>query len=249
MIYFASDIHLGLQYKDVKPRQRELLFLKWLNFIEPSCDELFLVGDVFDFWFEFNRVVPKGFVRVLAKLAQMTDNGIKIHFFGGNHDMWNHTNYLNEELGLILYNKPTQFNLQGKRVMIAHGDGLTNYDTAGRLLTKFFRSKFTIFLFQRMMHPDFAVKLGQNWSNNSRHSRSDVKHEFKGTQEPLVKWAQEQKNLDPNINYFILGHLHTPAIVDIDGAQVAVLGEWISSETPTYGVMYDGKLTLHQFQP
>ena len=246
MIYFASDIHLGLQYKELKPKQREQIFVDWLNFIEPTCDELFLVGDVFDFWFEFSKVVPKGFIRSLSKLAQMVESGIKIHFFGGNHDMWNHTNYLNEELGLLLYNKPTQFTLQGKRVMITHGDGLNNTPMS-KFLTAFFRSKFVVFVFQRVMHPDLSVKIGQNWSNSSRHSRSDVKHEFRGTEEPVVKWAIDQKSIDPNIDYFIFGHLHTPAQVDINNAQVVILGEWISSPEPTYATMNDGVITLHQF--
>ncbi len=247
MIYFASDLHLGLNYQGIGHKQREKHFVKWLEFIEPTCDELFLVGDIFDFWFEFKKVVPKGFVRLFAKLAQMTENGIKVNFFGGNHDMWTQTNYFRDEIGLTVYNKPTQFNLQGKRVLIAHGDGLTNNDTAGKLLTKLFKSPITINLFRKILHPDFAIGLGQDWSNSSRHSRSDVKHEFRGKDEPLVIWAQNQKQSDPMINYFVFGHLHTPAEVEIDDAKVFVLGEWITNPTPTYAVMNDGVITLQKF--
>ncbi|MEG1607216.1 MAG: UDP-2,3-diacylglucosamine diphosphatase [Mucinivorans sp.] len=239
MIYFASDTHLGLNYGAFTPRERELYFVEWLRGIEPTCEVLFLVGDIFDFWFEYKRVIPKGFTRLFGQLSAMSDRGIVIHFFAGNHDQWVE-DYFTKEIGVKVYTQPTLFELQGRKVLVAHGDALGKSDFWGVMLGKLFRSGTARWLFQRCLHPDMALRFGYWWSGHNRLSRGNIGHSFRGQTEPLVRWAQAEQ--DGSIDYFVFGHLHTPTIFALSHGQVVVLGEWVVN--PTYAVMDGGQIEL-----
>lgn len=240
-IYFASDVHLGLHYHNQSAKVIERRFVEWLCSIEADCEELYLVGDIFDFWYEWRRVVPKGFVRTLGKLASMCDNGIKIHLFVGNHDLWQ-SSYFQDELGVTLHTTPLETVIQGKSLYIAHGDNVGKRDLAGRVLSSTFRGRFTRWAFSKFVHPNSAMRFGLGWSNSSRHSRDGVAHEFGGESEYLVKFA---RSISAH-NYFIFGHLHTPVIHKLnDSDSVVVLGQWI--EQPVYARMESGIIELKEF--
>lgn len=244
MIYFASDVHLGLVYGQSQ-KDRETHFVDWLKGIEADCNELFLVGDIFDFWFEWNSVVPKGFIRTFAQLLKMSERGIKIHFFVGNHDKWA-VDYFEKELGAAIYFKERLFEREGVKFLVVHGDGLGKSDTAGRALTGLFNSHSARWLFQRCLHPDVAMRFGRWWSSGNRHKRGSVSHVFKGENEALVKWAKNELETtykDLNVDYVVVGHLHTPIIYKInDNSKLVVLGEWI--EKPTFAKLIGGSVEL-----
>lgn len=240
-IYFLSDTHLGLNFRDALAAEREKKLVQWLSDIQNDCQELFLVGDIFDYWFEYKRVVPKGFVRLLGQLAAMADKGVKINFFAGNHDLWV-GDYFAQELNAKVFTKPEIIDRQGLKLLVAHGDGLGKNDTAGRLLSATFRSKSARWLFQRLVHPDISMKFGQWWSRGNRNQRGNVTHTFKGIEEPLVQWATRQHN---DIDLFVFGHLHNPNIVEIgQNRKVVILGEWI--ENPTVAVLENGAIRLER---
>lgn len=249
MIYFTSDVHLGLQYGE-DSSVRERVFVDWLKSIENDCEELFLVGDIFDFWFEWNSVIPKGFVRVLGQLAKMTDAGIKINFFVGNHDKWA-VDYFSKELGINTFHKEHIFERNGKRFLVVHGDGLGKSDWVGRTLNRLFNSKNARWMFQRFIHPDASMRFGKWWSGSNRHSRGNIGHQFRFENEPISIWAKNQLETtyaNSTIDYIVIGHLHTPVIYDIGETKLTILGEWI--EKRTYATMNEnGEITLHGFKP
>ncbi|MFI3295122.1 MAG: UDP-2,3-diacylglucosamine diphosphatase [Rikenellaceae bacterium] len=231
MIYFLSDVHLGLSLPERSSLDRERLVVEWLDGIEDRCSELFIVGDFFDFWFEYQRVVPSGFVRVLGRLARLRDRGIPIHFFAGNHDMWLR-GYLSSEIGCTVYTSPSVFERYGRRILVAHGDGLSSRDTAGRVLSAVFHSRVIRWLFRWMVHPDLALRFGHWWSRGNRTRRPGISHEFRGVDEPLVRWAIGRREADSSLDSFVFGHLHTPQYVEIGGGGVVlILGEWIENPT------------------
>lgn len=217
MIYFASDIHLGSGDKKAQ-RATEQRFVEWLRHIEPTAEVLFLVGDIFDFWFEYKRVVPKGFVRTLGQLARMTDRGIRVVMLTGNHDMWV-GKYLTEECGIELYTTPQIFTFAGKKLYISHGD---NTNIKGqpmlRLMNTFFRSKPLRFLASWLIHPDLFLKFGQWWSGSSRKAhkeQTDLSY-----LDPLIEFAEGYK--EQTIDHFIFGHLHIPHQKN----NITFLGNW-----------------------
>ena len=186
-IYFASDFHLGLKGKS-NPRERELHVVKWLDSIKDNASAIYLVGDVFDFWWEYKKVVPKGFTRFLGKMSELTDSGIEVHFFTGNHDMWI-DNYLNEECGMILHTKPEDIDINGNIFHVAHGEGLGTDSRGYRILLWIFRNKFMRRLYS-MLHPKFGVGLAHLWSLNSRLAKS-YSNEYRGTEnEELFNYAR-----------------------------------------------------------
>lgn len=240
--YFASDIHLGLNYRNQDPALRERRFVRWLRSIEDDCEGLFLVGDIFDFWFEYKRVVPKGFIRTLGQLAHMADRGIEIHFFTGNHDMWVR-DYFTHQIGMKVYTQPTIFELGGTGIMVDHGDGLGKSDISYRLLSILFNSRLAHFLFSRLLHPDLAMRLGHAWSGSNRHARGSVAHTFRGETEPLVRFAHSYCTEHPELKYIICGHLHTPTIYPLnESCRLVVLGEWIVS--PMIARLSNGEMEL-----
>lgn len=225
-IYFVSDAHLGLpDYRE--SRDREKLLVEWLDEIKPYTKELFLVGDLFDFWHEWKRVVPRGFTRFLGKICEFTDAGIPVHFFTGNHDVWVY-DYLIEETGMILHRKEYLFETNNKKFYIAHGDGLGPGDRGFKLLKKVFTNRVLQWFFARL-HPNFSMWLGNSWSVGRKYSQREVKS-F-GENELLVKHSRiilEKEHHD----YFIYGHRHLPQTIQLNENAIYMnLGDWLTNFT------------------
>jgi len=238
-IYFASDFHLGSpNYEDSLKREKKII--SWLNEIEIDAKKIYLLGDIFDFWFEYEKVVPKGFVRLLAKLADLVDKGIKIHFLVGNHDMWMR-DYLEKEIGLKVHFKEFIIEEDNQLIFIGHGDGLGKGDYKYKILKSLFTSKICKWIFSRL-HPNFGIGLGQAWSNKSRKKQESFKNEEK---EILLGYCKEQQQNNP-VDYYVFGHRHIPMEVKIDErANYINLGDWIHHYS--YAVLSNKKLELRKF--
>ena len=238
-IYFASDFHLGSP-KLEESLKREKKIISWLNEIEIDAKKIYLLGDIFDFWFEYEKVVPKGFVRLLAKLADFVDKGIEIHFLVGNHDMWMR-DYLEKEIGLKVHFKEFIVEENNQLILIGHGDGLGKGDYKYKILKSLFTSKICKWLFSRL-HPNFGIGLGQAWSNKSRKEQENLKSEEK---EILVEYCKEQQKNNP-VDYYVFGHRHIPMEVKIDErANYINLGDWIHHYS--YAVLSEQKIELSKF--
>lgn len=243
-IYFASDQHFGApNHKDSAIREKK--FLEWLCFIENDVTALFLLGDLFDFWFEYQTVVPKGFVRILGKLATMSDKGIPIYFFVGNHDLWM-TNYFEKELKIKVYHEPQKFYFNNKSFYIGHGDGKGPGDIGYKRMKKVFTSPFFQFLF-RWLHPDIGVKIAQHLSiKNKLISGAEDIHFLGEENEWLVQYAKRKLEDEP-FNYFVFGHRHLPLDISLTETSTYYnLGDWI--QYFTYGVFDGENFKLEKFQ-
>lgn len=230
-IYFASDLHLGVPDAE-QSLLREKRFISWLTEIEKDCHTLFLLGDLFDFWFEYKQVVPRGFVRVLGKLATMHDNGIPIYFFTGNHDQWM-KNYFETELNIPVIHHEVEIEINNKKFLLAHGDGLGPGDNGYKFMKKIFTSRVCRWMFARL-HPNFAVWLGKKWSRNNRLINGKQQEEFMGEeQEWLILFCREKLNLpaagrNKKINFFIFGHRHLKMDYPLnENSRYINLGDWI----------------------
>jgi UDP-2,3-diacylglucosamine hydrolase len=233
--YFVSDVHLGAPaLKD--NRERELLFVKWLREVGRDAEAIYLMGDIFDYWFEYRTVVPRGFTRVLGSIAALTDQGIPVHFFTGNHDIWVF-DYLPAETGIILHKEPFITTIGEHRFFLAHGDGLDASDKGYLLLKRIFTSR-TLQWFYARVHPDLTIRLAHRWSKNSRLSKNTGGPEFMGEKEGIYKFALSVLKKEA-IDFFIFGHRHRLADMVIhDESRLILLGEWINAFS--YGV-YDGR--------
>ena len=239
-IYFSSDNHLGAPDRS-SSLVREKRFVSWLDSIKHNAKAIFLLGDLFDFWFEYKKVVPKGFVRLLGKLAELTDKEIAVHLFVGNHDLWMQ-NYLTEELGITIHHKPIIVEEQNKKLFIGHGDGLGNGDYLYKVLKQVFTSKVCQFLFARL-HPNFSLSLAQTWSKSSRKS-SEVPFASK-EKELLFGYCKKMQKNNP-VDYYVFGHRHIPLELKVDKKATYInLGEWLSQNT--YAVLEEGKLNLKTY--
>ncbi len=228
LCYFVSDVHLGLDYKDAAERERR--FASFLQTLPAETEKLFLLGDIFDFWYEYKNVVPRGFTRTLGALAALVDRGVEVHFFNGNHDIWTY-NYFEQEIGMIMERcQPAVFEISGKRFCIGHGDGLDASDKGYKLLKGLFTNRFAQILFS-CLHPRWAFGFGHSWSKHNRLSKGE-KFLFSGSGEPLVKFAedfQQRQPSDEKVDYFIFGHYHYNAHCQLDnGGEMFMLGEWIN---------------------
>lgn len=243
-IYFASDFHLGVTSKTTSI-ERERKLVSWLDHIQADAKALFLVGDIFDFWFEYNTVVPKGFIRFLGKLATLSDLGVEITFFKGNHDMWMF-GYLKEQLNARIVDNELTLQLDGKRFYIHHGDGLGPGDRKYKFLKAFFRSKVCQWLFARL-HPNLGIGIAQRWSRHSRAASLGEERFLGEEREWLIQYAKEVLQ-EEYFDYFIFGHRHLPYTVQLsEKSHIVNLGEWMHS--CTYAV-WDGKqLALKQWKP
>jgi len=220
--YFTSDVHLGLPVGDAKAREQR--FVDWLDMAGKDAKAIFLLGDIFDFWCEYEKVVPKGFVRTLGKLAELTDKGIAVHFFAGNHDLWTF-GYLASEVGLTVHHKDVEITLSGKNFYLGHGDNTGNLRKGFRVLRFVFANRF----FQRMfaaIHPRWGVAFAQNWSRHSRLTKG-IALPFQGEKEQLYNFAKTHDQ-EHKVDYYIFGHRHIPMEIPVsEASKLIMLGEWI----------------------
>jgi UDP-2,3-diacylglucosamine hydrolase len=223
---------------------REKEIVKWLNACRKDAEEIFLVGDVFDFWFEYRRAVPRGFTRLLGTISEITDSGIPVHWFTGNHDMWIF-DYLPKECGIQLHREPVVREWNGKRLMIGHGDGLGPGDHGYKFIKKVFASPLCQWLFARL-HPNFGIWLANKSSGYSRSATGDHDRIFLGEDnEWLVVYAREVLQRE-HFDYFIFGHRHLPLEIKLNARSVYMnLGDWLKDYT--YGVFDGEKLTLERW--
>ena len=228
-IYFLSDAHLGLPNFE-ESLVREKLLVEWLEKVRKDAKEIYLVGDIFDFWFEHKRVVPRGFTRFLGKISEICDSGIPVHFFTGNHDLWIF-NYLPKETGVILHREKIILETNGKRFLIAHGDALGPKDTSFKILKKIFLNKVCQWFFQRL-HPNFTMWIGINWSKGSRYNDKTENLRFLGEdKERLIIYAK-RKLKEQHYDYFIFGHRHVPYEFQLENNSKYInLGDWITNFT------------------
>lgn len=234
-IYFVSDVHLGAPALN-NNRERERLFADWLDDIKDDVSELFLMGDIFDFWHEYKKVAPRGFTRIIGRIGDLTDSGVNVHFFTGNHDLWVY-DYLPEEAGVILHRNPVVKEIFGKNFFLAHGDGLDEADVGYRRLKRIFTNKTMQWLFARL-HPNAALSLGHGWSKKSRLAKMGTDENFKANEDGMYKFAEKYLEKE-SIDYFIFGHRHELAKESINGNTTFVLlGDWINKFS--YGV-FDGE--------
>ena len=225
-IFFASDFHLGLQTGS-PPVEREKKVVGWLNTIAPEANEIYLLGDIFDYWWEYKLVVPRGFTRFLGTVAAITDSGIPVHFFTGNHDMWV-GDYLSTECGITIHTTPFTTVFNGKKFFLAHGEGLGTRSTGYKILLSIFHNKLLRVLYAAL-HPSIGVGIGHRWSLNSRLAKG-IMNEFLGEeQEDLIRYAKAVLEND-NIDYFIFGHRHLAITYKMkQEVEIVFLGDWIKN--------------------
>ncbi len=241
-IYFASDFHLGLKAGS-DPSERERKIVRWLNCIAPEAREIYLIGDIFDFWWEYKLVVPRGFTRFLGTVSAITDSGITVHFFTGNHDMWT-GNYLSNECGLIIHKSAYTQSFDGRKFHIAHGEGLGSKNVGYKTLLSIFRNKPLQVLYS-MLHPSIGVGIGHKWSLNSRLGKGIVMDFLGEEKEDLIRYSKTVLE-NVNIDYFIYGHRHLALTYNLkQGAQIIFLGDWIKKGSYAE---WDGKeLSLREY--
>ena len=243
-IYFASDFHLGTDAR-LSSSERERQIVRWLDSIKEDAEAIYLVGDVFDFWFEYSTVVPKGYVRLLGKLAELRDAGIPIYFFIGNHDMWMFK-YFEEELDIPIYRKPIVRELKGKTFFIGHGDGLGPGDYGYKFLKKVFANPICQWLFARL-HPNFGIGLASFWSNKSRDANPAEENFLGDDGEWLLIYANEQLDKQP-ADFYVFGHRHLPIdhTLKNGSSRYINLGEWMHYNS--YAVFDGEQLEIKFFE-
>jgi UDP-2,3-diacylglucosamine hydrolase len=241
-IYFLSDFHLGIPDWQ-KSLEREKIIVRFLEEIRQDAEEIFLVGDMFDFWYEYRKVVPKGHIRLLGKLAELTDSNIPIHFFVGNHDMWM-KDYFRTELNIPVYFEPAEFVRQGRTLLVGHGDGLGPGDHGYKRLKKIFRHPVSNFLFG-IFPPIIGMGLANYLSRRSRAATMNEQVFLGEEKEWLITYSKEvlsQKNID----FFVFGHRHLPIDFRLSGTcRYINLGDWIHYFT--YAVLENGEMTLRSY--
>lgn len=224
-IYFLSDAHLGFpDYKESLVRER--ILVECLQKMAIDAKEIILLGDIFDFWFEYKKVVPRGFTRILGELGQITDMGITVRFFKGNHDMWTF-GYLEKECGVLVHKGKYKAEYNGKKFFIAHGDGLGPGDKGYKRLKRVFDSKLMQWVFARF-HPNFSFMIAQKWSFKSRMSDTEEDYTFQGEEKERLLQYAKRKLSKTHYDYFVFGHRHVPLMVDMEqGAKYISLGDWL----------------------
>ena len=242
-IYFISDFHLGVP-DAASSLEREKRVVRWLEMVKKDASEIYLLGDVFDFWFEYRHAVPRGHVRLLGKLAELSDMGIRLHYFTGNHDMWIF-DYLPSEIGMKLYREPVTRVMNEKSFYIGHGDGLGPGDHGYKFIKKVFSNRVCQWLFARL-HPNFGIPLAMYFSRKSRIATGDTDEKFLGEEkEWLIIYSKEllEKN---HYDYLVFGHRHLPLNIKVgENSRYINLGEWINFNT--YGVFDGTEMKLETF--
>lgn len=245
-VYFFSDAHLGIPDQE-SSRMRERKLLRFLDQIKVNAHEIYIMGDLFDFWFEYKTVIPKGFTRLFGKLAEIVDSGIPVYFFRGNHDIWAF-NYLEEEIGIKIYREPQRKEILGKKFYLAHGDGLGRGDHGYKFLKWIFEQKLNQWLF-RWLHPDWGLAMGLFWSRRSRYANEarEAKEMEVPVQRPVIEsrlpqFAKSLLDSGEQIDYFVMGHWHIVRNLELSkDSRFIFLGDWITRFS--YGV-FDG----HEFK-
>ena len=232
--YFFSDVHLGLGSAETE-KQKENRLLGFLRTILPTCDHLFIVGDLFDFWFEYKTVIPKGFHRTLAALQEFTERDIQVHYLAGNHDFWM-SEFFRTELGIELHMEPFEITVAGKRIFFHHGDGLARNDAGYRFIKPILRNRMNIWLY-RWLHPDIGVRLARGSSRSSREYTSNKQY---GDEEGMLQCAREQ--IQQGVDIVMMGHRHKPTLVPMGRGMYVNLGDWITYNT--YAELVDGTMQL-----
>jgi len=242
-IYFSSDNHLGAPtQKESLPREKK--FVAWLDEIKDNAAAIFLLGDLFDFWFEYKKVVPKGFTRTLGKLAEISDSGIPIYYFVGNHDLWMN-GYFEEELNIPVFHKPQEFFFNQTSFLIGHGDGLGPGDKGYKRMKKVFTNPFSKWLF-RWLHPDLGVRLAQYMSVKNKLISGDEDEKFLGEDKEWLIQYCKRKLQENHRDYFVFGHRHLPLEIDLEpNSKYINLGDWISYYT--YGVFDGNTMKLKEY--
>ena len=245
--YFISDLHLGSRAFD-NDRERELKVVSFLNDIKSSCKTLYLLGDIFDYWFEYKYVVPKGYVRFLAKLCEFTDSGIEVHFYIGNHDIWVR-DYLEKECGVIIHLSKTEIvSIDNLKLFLGHGDGLNPKDIGFILLRALFHNTTVRWFYRWLIHPDINYFMGYSWSASNRKKNRDSKNLTKfvyAYDNEEVDFCRKQLKKE-HFDYFIFGHRHI--LLDIklsDTSRYLNIGDWIFNFS--YAVLENGKITLNKY--
>ena len=243
-VYFASDFHLGIpDYENSLAREKKII--RWLDTVSVDAEIIYLMGDVFDFWFEYKHVVPKYYVRLLGKLAGLSDKGIRIELFTGNHDMWAF-DYLEKEIGIKIHRQPVIVELQNRKLFIGHGDGLGPGDYGYKFIKKVFANKICQWLFARL-HPNFAMGMANFWSGKSRKANPEKEVFESEEKEWLLTYSKEQLQKQPDIDYFIFGHRHLPLDLKVgEKSRYINLGDWFN--WCSYAELRDGELELKYFE-
>jgi UDP-2,3-diacylglucosamine hydrolase len=232
-IYLASDVHLG-----VAPPETERTFLQWLEHCGTQASRVIINGDLFDFWFEYRSVIPRGHTRVLGAMADLVDAGIPVLLMGGNHDWWG-GDYLRNELGVDFYQEPTVVDLQGRRTLLAHGDGLGAGDLGYRVLKKVLRGSLTRFLF-RWLHPDLGAGIARRVSKTGLHPEGPCEKQL-ARSELLQRWAEAELTASPELDLVVLGHTHVPVLKEVfPGRHYLNAGDWLINES--YAVLPAGEV-------
>ena len=239
-VYFTSDVHLGLGTAD--PAEREDRFVRWLKSIPRDSKALYLLGDIWDFWYEYRDVVPKEGTRVVAQLIDLMDNGVEVWFMPGNHDIWAYSYF--ESLGIHKICQPYYAEIGGRRFCLAHGDRLKDARLGYRLMLLVFNNRVLQVLFSTL-HPWFAFRFGTSWSKKSRYTH--IPYQWKGSEEPLVRFAEEEIKAGRKADYFVFGHYHLDAHETLsDGSELFVMNTWLKGGTPC--LIFDGQ-SLKPGQP
>ena len=243
-IYFLSDFHLGVPTQE-ESLVREKLIVQFLNEIKDKAAEIFIVGDMFDFWYEYKYVVPRGYTRLLGKLAELSDLSIKLHFFVGNHDMWM-TNYFQQELNMRVYYEPQRFEWEGKKFLVGHGDGLGPGDKGYKRLKKIFRNPFCQWAFG-VLPPRFGMGLANYFSQRSRAKTSHIEEKFLGEEKEWLILYSKKVLEEKKYDFFIFGHRHLPIDHRLDeNSRYINLGEWMNFFTYAVFDGHDVQLLSYQ---
>ena len=242
-IYFASDFHLGMSDR-LENLARERKTISWLDIIKKDAKTIYFLGDIFDFWFEYHKVIPKGFVRFLGKIAELSDSGINTYFFVGNHDMWM-GDYLSDEIGIKIFYKPMIVEEYGKKIYLGHGDGLGKGDYMYKFLRLIFKSKICRWLFARL-HPNFSFTIAHAWSRKSRKKNNTINSVEQINKDTLFEFCKAMQESNP-IDYYIFGHTHNPIKIELkDKSKYINLGDWITHYT--YAVMDKHSIKLETYK-
>lgn len=241
--YFLSDLHLGARYIPDR-HEHEMRIVNWLDSIKDSAESIYLLGDILDYWFEYRCVVPRGFVRFLGKLAELSDMGIHIFWMTGNHDIWIF-DYLPQELGIKVIDGPIVTTIHGKKFLLDHGDNVGKKKPAYAIMRSIFHNKLCQWLYASI-HPRWTIPFATGWSKSNRVNRkeSDITKKIKYGMKSLTEFSESYSLQHPDVDYFIYGHLHTLSDTTLHtGSRMIVLGEWI--KTFSFATFDGTQLSLH----